>query len=95
MRFMWMGCNLGYILDDSGTYDCKCCRKVASGRKVAGAIRSMINAMGVHLQCARVLYEGLLRPVLLYGSGTMIWREKERSRFRAEQMDKLKRFARY
>ena len=29
-------------------------------------------------------------PVLTYGSKTMLWKEKERSRVRAEQMDNLK-----
>ena len=29
-------------------------------------------------------------PVLTYGSETMIWREKERSRVRAVQMDNLR-----
>ena len=42
------------------------------------------------LECARVLHEGLLGPVLLYGTETMIWREKEGSRIRAVQMDNLR-----
>ena len=42
------------------------------------------------LEYARVLHEGLLMPVLLYGSETMIWREKERSRSKAVQMDNLR-----
>ena len=29
-------------------------------------------------------------PVLMYGSETMIWREKERSRIRAVQMDNFR-----
>ena len=37
-----------------------------------------------------MLYEALLMPVLLYGSETMIWREKERSRIRVVQMDSLR-----
>ena len=36
-----------------------------------------------------VLDESLLVPVLTYGSETMIWRKKERSRIRALQMDNL------
>ena len=39
---------------------------------------------------SRVLHESLLLPVLTYGSETMIWREKERSRIRAVQMDNLR-----
>ena len=35
------------------------------------------------IECTRVLHESLLVPVLTYGSETMIWREKERSRIRA------------
>ena len=56
----------------------QCSRKVASGRKVAGAIRSLVNARSLQLVCARVLHEPLLVPVLIYGSETMIWKKKER-----------------
>ena len=44
----------------------------------------------MQLECAKVLHESLLEPVLTYGSETMIWREKERSRIRAVQMDNLR-----
>ena len=37
-----------------------------------------------------VLHETLLVPVLMYGSETMLWKEKERSSFRAVQMDNLR-----
>ena len=39
-----------------------------------------------------VLYETLLVPVLLYGSETMLWKVKVRSRISAVQMDNLKGF---
>ena len=65
----------------------ECRRKVASGWKVAGAIRSLISARGLQLECVRMLHEGLLVPVLLYGSETVIWGEKDRCRIRAVQMD--------
>ena len=61
----------------------QCSRKVVSVRRVAGAIRSLVNARSLQLECARVLHESLLVPVLVYGSETMIWREKETSRIRA------------
>ena len=54
---------------------------MASGRRVAGAIKSLVNA--------RSLHESLLMPALTYGSET-IWREKERSRIRAVQMDNIR-----
>ena len=38
-----------------------------------------------------VLNETLLVPVFMYGNETMLWREKERSRVRAVQMDNLRR----
>ena len=37
-----------------------------------------------------VLHKTLLVPVLTYGSETMLWKEKERSRVRAVQMDNLR-----
>ena len=36
-----------------------------------------------------MLHEELLVPVLLYGSEITIWREKEKSRIRALQMETL------
>ena len=63
---------------------------MASGRRVAGAVRSLVNARRLQLESARVLHESLLVPVLTYGSETMIWREKENSRIRAVQMDNLR-----
>ena len=64
-----------------------CHRKVVSGRRVVGAIRSLFNARSFQLECARVLYELLLVPVPTYDSEAMIWMEKERSRIRAVQID--------
>ena len=36
-----------------------------------------------------VLHETLLVPVLMYGSETMLWKEKIRSRIKVVQMDNL------
>ena len=49
-EFKYLGC----VLDESGTYKAECSRKVASGRRVAGAIRSLLNARNLQLLCARV-----------------------------------------
>ena len=61
-----------------------------SGKRVAGDVRYLVNARSLQLECARVLYESLLVPVLTYGSETMIWREKERFKIRAVQIDNLR-----
>ena len=53
---------LGCVLDKS-----ECNRKVASERRVAFAIRSLVSAWSLHLQCARVLHESLMVPVLTCG----------------------------
>ena len=63
---------------------------MANERRVAGAIRSLINARDFQLEFARVLHETLLVPVLMYASETILWKEKERSRIRAIQMDNLR-----
>ena len=48
----------------------------------------MVN--GLQLKCARVLHESLLVPLLMYGSETMIWKEKERFKIMAVQMESLR-----
>ena len=76
------------VLDESGsTNEAECSRKVVSRRRVADDIRSLVNARSLQLECAKVLHESLLMPVLMYGSKTLIWRGKERSTIRAVQMD--------
>ena len=52
-KFKYLGC----VLDESGTVGAECSRKVANGKKVAGAIRSLVNARDLQLKCARVLHE--------------------------------------
>ena len=81
---------LGCVLEESGTDESECNRKVASGRRVAGAIRSLVFARGLQLECARVLHELLFVPFLMCGSETMIWKEKERSRIMATQTENLR-----
>ena len=70
-EFRYLGC----VLKESGTDGAECSRKAASGRRVAGAIRFLVNARDLKHECARILDETLLVPVLTYGSETILWRE--------------------
>ena len=63
---------MGYVLVESGTDGAECNRMVASGRRVAGAIWSLVNARDLQLQYAKVLHETFLVTVLMYGSDTML-----------------------
>ena len=47
-EFKYLGC----VLDKSGIDETECSRKVASGRSVAGAIRSLVNARDLQLEFA-------------------------------------------
>ena len=82
-KFKYLACGL----DESGTDVAECCKKVVSGRKVAGATRSLINFMGLPLGCAKILHNKLFVPVLIDGSETVVWRKKERSRIRENAWD--------
>ena len=73
---------MGCVLDESGTDRAERNRKVASGRRIASANRPLVNARDLQLECSRVLHETLPLFVLMYGSKTMLWKEKERSRTR-------------
>ena len=77
-------------MDELGTYKAERSRKVVSGRRVAGAIRSLVNARSLQVECARVLHESLLVPVPTYVSETMIWKEKERSRIGDVERDNFR-----
>ena len=65
-----------WSLNESGTDGAECSMKVASGRRMTSAIRPLVNGRDLQLECARVLHETLLVPVLMYGSETMLWKEK-------------------
>ena len=47
----------------------------------------MLESRDLQLECAIVLHETLLVPVLMYGSETMLWKEKERSRINDVHID--------
>ena len=47
-------------MDEAGVDGAECSREVASGRRVAGAIRSLVHARDLQLESARVLHETLL-----------------------------------
>ena len=69
-------------MDESDTNEAECRRRIAIGRKVSGTIRSLVKSRGLQIECARVLYEILILPVLMYGSEPMKWKDKERSKIR-------------
>ena len=56
---------------------------------MAGAIRSLVNASDLQLECARFLDESLLVPDLMCGSERMLWKVG-RSGIRAVQMENLR-----
>ena len=58
----------------------QCRRKGVNGHKIAGAIRSLVNAIDLQLECARLLHEKFLVPILIYDNDSMLWKEKERSK---------------
>ena len=78
------------VLDESVTDGTERRKEVASGKKVAEAIRSLVNARNLQFECAMVLQEVLLMSVLLYESETVVQREKEKSRIRAIQIDNFR-----
>ena len=80
----------GMYFGESSTDGVECSRNVASGRIVAGAIKFLVNARDLQLECAGDLHETFLVPVITYGSETILWKEKERSRIRAVQIDNLR-----
>ena len=57
-------------------------------RKVAGLIRTMVNARGLQIDRGRTLHETLVMPVLMYSSKTkIIWKVEAGSRIRTVQIN--------
>ena len=59
----------------------------ASGIDGPECCRNVVNNVSFEFECARVLHKGLLVPILVYGSETRVWNEKETSRIRTVKMD--------
>ena len=53
------------VLEELGTDETECSRKVVSGWRVTGAIRSLFYSRGLQLEYAKVLHETLLVSVLM------------------------------
>ena len=49
--------------------------QVQMRQSVVGAIRFLVNARVLQLECARILHEAFFVPVLMYGNETMLWKE--------------------
>ena len=47
-KFKYLGC----VLDESGTDGAECSRKGVNGRRVADAIKSLVNARDLQIECA-------------------------------------------
>ena len=77
-------------MDESGIDEAECGRKIVSWSRAAGALRFLVNARDLQLERARVLHGLFLVPFLMYGSETMLWKEKERYRIRVVKIDKLR-----
>ena len=78
MEYDWGKCQSSHIcgvLKESCIDIAECHRKVVSGKKVLGAIRYLVDARGVQLHDARVLFKALFVLLLPYGSDTSMWRE--------------------
>ena len=71
-EFKYLGCVLDKLRIDMA----ECSRKVVSGRRVAGAIRSLVNVRDLQIECAIVLHETLFIPIFMYGNETMLWKEE-------------------
>ena len=61
-EFKYLRC----VLNESSIDGAECSRKVASGRRFACAVRSLVNARGLQLEFARFMHDSLLVPVLMY-----------------------------
>ena len=59
-EFKYFGC----VLEEAGTDGTESSRNVTSGRRVAGAMRFLVNTRDLQIECARVLHETLFVPII-------------------------------
>ena len=54
-------------MNEADTDGAVCSRKLVSGSRVERAVKSLDNARDLQLECARVLHETFLVPLIIYG----------------------------
>ena len=54
MRFLEFK-KVGFVIDESGTNEEECCRSVANGRNVVGAVRFLVNARTLRLELCKTI----------------------------------------
>ena len=57
---------------------------------MTGAIKTLVNAKSLSLECITVLSKSLLVHSLLYGNEVMVWKQKYRSKVQTVEMDNLR-----
>lgn len=60
-----------------------------TGGKIAEGIRALVNKKELSLECVRVLHKNMVIPPAMYGSKTIIWKEREGSKTRTVQVNNL------
>ena len=55
--------HFGFVLDESGKDEVEYCGREASGMKLTGAVRSLVNARSLQLEWTRASHLVLLLPV--------------------------------
>lgn len=84
-------CDSGSLFETSVVVNCLECvvtdyadieSKVMQDRKIVCEIRAIMNTNGWSWECVRLLHESVLIPLslstLVYGSETLVWKEKKK-----------------
>ena len=74
-------------MDEAGPDVEECSRKVVSGRRVADAISSLVNAKNWQIECASLARNIACTCPYVRQCETVLWNEKERSKIGAVQLD--------
>ena len=56
---------LGFVGGKSDTHEAECCKEMANKRKEADTIKYVVDAKCLLLECAKVLHENVIVPVLM------------------------------
>jgi hypothetical protein len=84
---------LGSICTKDGRYTKNICHRVTQARKIIGALNGIWWSKDITKNRKKVIYNSVVKSVLIYGAETWSLYEDDRRRINATEMDALRRSA--
>jgi len=81
---------LGSMFERKGSLDCEVERRVSASARIVGCTGKWLRKKVWHKDISMAIYNGMIKPTLLYGAETGVWLNKHKRRVTAAEMRYLR-----